>query len=442
MTSSECKGSNLVGKGPTLVFSRLLICLLLLTGCDTTVPQTEPLDFTARAETQAEGGVRVTSAVLSPEETVAAIAYPLAEKNIQPIWIEIENRENSELYLMLLSIDPNYFSPSEVAWNFRRYKEQGETRSQPYAQTADYFLDRHIPVRIPPKSTVSGFVYTNLDPGRKAFTVELLGENKSYSFDYFQGVPGFRPDFAGIDLETINTLAERRDLNLEQLRNYLEELPCCALGGDRKTPGDPLNLVFVGSGKTVLATMARQGWDLTETTRPSTVGRVIASSLFKSVYRTSPVSPLYLFGRKQDAALQEVRSNVDERNHMRLWRAPVNMSGQPVWVGQVSRDIGVKLSGITGVTHKIDPLVDEARLFVTLETVASRSLQAIGYVNGVGAAGRNSGRTNYTKDPYYTDGNRVVIFLSEERVPPESIKYLDWEVPLSSRQEAEQSNGR
>ncbi|MEE4188338.1 MAG: LssY C-terminal domain-containing protein, partial [Roseobacter sp.] len=366
-------------------------------------------------------------------------AYPLADKNVQPIWIEIDNRGNDELNLMLLSIDPAYFSPSEVAWNFRRFKDGEDTRSRTYEQKADYFLDRQIPVRIPPKSTVSGFVYTHLDPGRKAFTVELLGQNKTLSFDYFQGVPGFRPDFAGADLQAINASAERRDLNLEQFRSYLEELPCCASGGDRKTPGDPLNLVFVGSGKTVLAAMSRQGWDLTETTRPSTVGRMVASSLFNSFYRTSPVSPLYLFDRRQDAALQEVRTDVDERNHMRLWRAPVNVNGQAVWVGQVSRDIGVKLSSVTGITHKIDPLVDEARLFVTLETIAAQSLQAIGYVNGVGVAGRESGRTNYTKDPYYTDGNRVVIFLSDDRVSPENITYLDWEVPLSSKQGGERS---
>jgi len=128
-----------------------------------------------------------------------------------------------------------------------------------------------------------------------------------------------------------------------------------------------------------------------------------------------------------------VRRNVDERNHMRLWRAPVNVNGDPVWVGQISRDIGVKLSGVTGITHKIDPLVDEARLYVTLDLMASGSLQAIGYARGVGPAGRSSGRTNYTKDPYYTDGNRAVLFVSGSRVPRNQIKYLDWEKPRPSR---------
>jgi len=52
---------------------------------------------------------------------------------------------------------------------------------------------------------------------------------------------------------------------------------------------------------------------------------------------------------------------VNLRNHMRLWRAPVNLNSTPVWVGQISRDIGVHLTSKTITTHKIDPDVDGAR---------------------------------------------------------------------------------
>ena len=156
----------------------------------------------------------------------------------------------------------------------------------------------------------------------------------------------------------------------------------------------------------------------------------MVSSVFKSNYRTSPVSPLYLFNRQQDVALQKVRATLNERNHLRLWRAPVNLNGEPVWVGQISRDIGVKLSSVTLITHKVDPIIDEARLYVTLDTIQSQSLKALGYVSGVGFTDRASGRVNYTKDPYYTDGNRVVLILSDEGTPTERIKYLPWEKPL------------
>jgi len=103
-----------------------------------------------------------------------------------------------------------------------------------------------------------------------------------------------------------------------------------------------------------------------------------------------------------------------------------------VWVGQISRDIGVRFSRKTFVTHKIDPHVDEARLYITLDIAASQSLRAVGYVKGVGYSNRESPRFNYTKDPYYTDGLRVVLLLGEGRYPLDRIQFLHW-VKLEGR---------
>jgi hypothetical protein len=114
---------------------------------------------------------------------------------------------------------------------------------------------------------------------------------------------------------------------------------------------------------------------------------------------------------------------------MRLWRAPVTLNGQKVWVGQISRDIGVKFSSKTLVTHKVDPLIDEARLYVTLDLVSSGSLRALGYVGGVGYSGREAPRRNYTEDPYYTDGLRVVLIVGEDRTALTGLEYLPWTWP-------------
>ena len=127
--------------------------------------------------------------------------------------------------------------------------------------------------------------------------------------------------------------------------------------------------------------------------------------------------------------MQKARNTVDERNHLRLWLAPVALNGKAVWVGQISRDIGVKLSSKTFVTHKIDPFIDEARLYITLDVAASQTLRALGYVKGVGYSDREAPRFNYTRDPYYTDGLRVILILGEERHPLDSIEYLPWEQP-------------
>jgi len=365
---------------------------------------------------------------LSPAETQSGFTLPLAKKGIQPVWLEIENREDKGFYLNLLSVDPNYFSPSELAWMFRN---EGEGSLD---DKIDMFLDKHVAVIVPPRSTVSGYVYTNLDPGAKAFGVELFGKKDVRSFGFMQEVPGFESDYHRVDFHGLYRPDEFRDLNLDGLRRYLEQLPCCVLGGDQKTPGDPVNLVIVGDGNLVLATLVRQGWDLTETTRGDTVWRTIGSSLFGTRYRTSPVSPLYLFGRPQDAALQKTRGTVDERNHLRLWLAPVTLEGRHVWVGQISRDIGVRFSSKTFVTHKIDPIVDEARLYISLDIAAAQSLRAVGYVKGVGYSDRQSPRYNYTGDPFYTDGLRVVLILGKEHHSLGDIDYLPWE-PVRGRKE-------
>jgi hypothetical protein len=422
---------SMKNKSRLLLMGAMSALLLLLTGCATSRLQPDSLDYRARAETQVEDGVKVSAVVLSPQESLSSFSVPLAKKGVQPIWIEIENNEDKEFSLMLLSIDPNYFAPSEVVWMFRSYgdRDENEETSASFEDLIDLFLAKHIPVLVPPRSTVSGFVYTNLDPGAKAFAVEIIGERDIRSFEYVQLVPGFEADFMRVDFSNLYQPREIQDMDLKGLREYLENLPCCVLGGDRKTSGDPLNLVVVGSGLHVLATLVRRGWDLTETMRSDTIWRTIASSVFGATYRTSPVSPLYFFQRPQDFALQKARKTAEQRNHLRLWLAPVTLEGQNVWVGQISRDIGVKLSSKTFVTHKVDPVIDEARLYITLDLSASQTVRAFGYVEGVGYSDREAPRFNYTKDPYYTDGLRVVLILDEERRSLDNIEFLRWAQP-------------
>lgn len=412
----------------------LPLFFLLLSGCTMApAPQTESLDYRARAKTQTDGKVRVSAVVLSPEETKKSFGLPLAKKGVQPVWVEIENKEDKEFYVMLLSLDSDYFSPSEVAWMFRSFgedntdEEKNIDEKKSLDEKIEMFLQRHIPVVVPPHSTVSGYIYTNLDPAAKVFTVELFGKQETKLFEFIQVVPGFKADFMGVDLDQIYMPNKVQDLDLKGLRAYLETLPCCVLGGDKKTAADPLNLVIVGNELDLLATLVRRGWELTETVNSDTMWRTVVSSVFGSKYRTSPVSPLYLFDRPQDFALQKARHTVDERNHLRLWYAPVTLNGEKVFVGQISRDIGVKFSSKTFVTHKIDPIVDEARLYITLDMAASRNLRALGYVKGVGYSDRKTPRFNYTEDPYYTDGQRTVLILGKDRLPLESIEYLPWE---------------
>ncbi len=404
-----------------------VLLALLLCGCATySRPREVSLEFKECAETQSDNEVRVSAVLLSAAESSQFFNATMTSNGIQPIWLEIENGSDERLILTPLGLDPDYFGPGEAAYRTRRFGEQQSN------DKLRYFLENHIPLRIPAQTTVSGFAYTNFDPGAKAFSARLIGDQRSYDFDFVQLVPGFKADFLAAIISD-EDVEEKTDLDLDGLRAYLAGFTCCVLGGDKETPGDPANLVIVGPPRHVLSTLVRQGWDLTETIRLDSSLQTAFSSIFGSRYRTSPISALYLFGRPQDAGLQKARSTVDERNHMRLWEAPVTFEGVPVWVGQISRDIGVKFSSKTLVTHKVDPMVDEARLYVLFDLLASGYVDRAGFVTGVGLASIDAPRYNYTGDPYFTDGLRVVVILNETQVQLDNVEFLPWEqVPSMS----------
>src|SRR6185295_16969154 len=106
------------------------------------------------------------------------------------------------------------------------------------------------------------------------------------------------------------------------------------------------------------------------------------------------------------------------RLHLRLWMTELRYDGKPVWVGQVSRDIGVRVTLKTWnlTTHRIDPDVDESRDYVLEDLLEAQRLELVGYVDGVGECGRDSPRRNLTGDPYFTDGKRGIALVSPTRI--------------------------
>ena len=236
-------------------------------------------------------------------------------------------------------------------------------------------------------------------------------------------------DYESSTLRQLYALADKfPDLTVEQARVRIRELPCCTTRADGAGDGDPINLALVGSGEDVISALTAGGWTFTEAITADSVRRMIGAAIADEAYANAPVSSLYLFGRKQDLALQRGRSKIAQRNHMRLWLAPFLCEGQPVWVGQVSRDIGVKATSKspTLTTHIIDPNVDESRQYVLQSLLHHEAVQWFALARGVGPASRDQPRYNLTDDPYFTDGMRMVIGVSRVPItPPESIN-LEW----------------
>ena len=397
------------------------------------------MPFKARAQTQVNGGLKVTAAVPTREEATSIYGVDLASKGMQPVWVQIENDEADPYWFMTSGLDPGYYSATEAAYPFRS-SASGDARRA----IDGHFRQLQFRNPIPGNSTVSGFVIVNHDEAFKAVAIDLVTRGKSASFTYIFIDPSFKGDYTLVDFETLYDDSQTEDFEQEvALRQALEELPCCTTNEDGSEQGDPLNLVLVGDSNDILAAFIRRGWHGTEILWSKAMWRTIKSFLQGSRYRYSPISPLYVFARRQDLGLQKARSTIHERNHLRLWMTPLRFRGKPVWIGQISRDIGVKftLKSPTISTHVIDPDVDEARRYLTQDLAYSQALVRIGFVKGVGQVGRDAPRMNLVGDPYYSDGLRVVMFFEERPRTLRDIEYVwDWEVPPPRRTRSDKAS--
>jgi hypothetical protein len=386
--------------------------------------------YVERAQSGTVGNVYVSAAALSAEESGAVYGAPLARKLIQPVWIEIENREDVPYWLLFPGLDPNYFPASEAA--------EAVARDEPGHRLGDLerrFRQLAFRNPVPPGAKVAGFVLTNLQEGVKLLQIDLVATHRSRSLSLLADVPGLRADYQISKVfrrhkpsapESVVVVDYDNDADF---RAALRALPCCVTNKDGSRKGDPLNLIVIGGLEDAFPALIRRGWSPTETTWRGSVMRMMKSALSRERYPYAPISNLYLYGRPQDIAIQKARDNIHQRNHLRLWRSPMRYQGKLVWVGQISRDIGSRLTihSPTFTTHKIDPDVDEAVLALTEDLVYSQGVRAIGFVGGVGAAPKDAPRENLTTDPYYTGGLRTVLLFDKEPTSLDEIEFLPWE---------------
>lgn len=371
-----------------------------------------------RLHVQTQRELTVTTAVPSAEETEAIFGADLYARNIQPVWVQVENRSDTALFLTPMGMDPAYYTPREA--------HQRTSRGVVSGPSGDAFERKAISrLRVAPRSIRSGYIFSRVDEGTKSFNVDVVGGGAPRMMTFFVPVPGLKLDHHEVDIKGMYPESELKHLDLPALVAELERLPCCVRDQRGEDRGDPLNLVLIGDTQDMYYAFLRAGWDETETIYSTSLIKTAASALSGGRYRYSPVSALYVFGRAQDAALQRARKSIHERNHLRVWLTPLRVDDKPVWIGQISRDIGVRFTWRTITTHKIDPDVDETREFLLEDMAYSQSLAKFGYVGGVGQAPYDQPRHNLTGDPYFTDGRRVVMWISGKQASISEIEVLD-----------------
>src|SRR5262249_56429083 len=117
---------------------------------------------------------------------------------------------------------------------------------------------------------------------------------------------------------------------------------CCTTNADATLNGDPLNTVIVASRRDPILPFIASGWHLARVLDVASAIETARAFLFREAFLTSPVSPLYVFGRREDVVLQKARSTINERVHARFWLTPYAFAARRIWIGQATADIAVR----------------------------------------------------------------------------------------------------
>jgi hypothetical protein len=419
----------------------LVACLALaLAGCAAppAMQTGQALELTDLKSRSTEG-VTVSVAILTDAQAHQHFGVDLGRHELQALWLSVRNDTDNRLWFLRTILDPDHYSAEEAAQLL-----EGDLPKNARAGLHQYLRDESVRTLMIPRAITEGFVFLpRIEGGRyvdirlqTAATPDAASRDgrtsigaRELRFDFALPLPD--GDFDYERLDPARTYAGRTlpSLTVEELRATLEQLPCCAANSDGHPGGDPLNIVLIGDASDVMNSLTRSGWSFTHRISLRTVGREIGAAIDGGPYAVAPVSSLYLFDRKQDVALQRARRSISQRNHMRLWMAPFQFEGRNVWIGQVSRDIGVKVTprSPTLTTHVIDPEVDTTRQYLMHSLVARGFVDRFGFVKGSAYAARTEPRYNLTNDPYHSDGMRLVVVLAREPITVDRIRSLEWE---------------
>lgn len=179
--------------------------------------------------------------------------------------------------------------------------------------------------------------------------------------------------------------------------------------------GDAINVAFIGSEDELHRALATAGWYAADPITLETSIRIAADVVLHKPYAHAPVSDLYLWGRKQDAAFEQpVGDSPKQRHHVRLWRSrEVDARSRPLWLGAATYDERVEISRATGgITHKIAADIDRERNKLVADAIRVGALDGYYWVDRFHevAEGRNGGG-----DPYFTDKRLAVGVIDVRR---------------------------
>jgi hypothetical protein len=205
-----------------------------------------------------------------------------------------------------------------------------------------------------------------------------------------------------------------------------KRVPRYAITGDG-LPGDPVNIVLIGTLKQLHAAFAIAGWSVADPLCLATSWRMVRAFILNSSYPTAPFSTLYLFGRTQDVGFQKsIDNSPRKRHHVRFWALSLaraeatlgtlsfwlNTDRPPndacvAWIGAGTKDTGFSLTRLTfQITHATDSDTNAERNHIIADLIKTRVIADVTSYQ----ARQSLERVNH----YVTDGNVAAATLIVE----------------------------
>jgi hypothetical protein len=172
-------------------------------------------------------------------------------------------------------------------------------------------------------------------------------------------------------------------------------------------PGNPLNLIFVGSEKDLRAALSGSGWTEVPGTIRESIGRGLAELLTgRTVASAPPMNEYWLDGRRQDMNWAIATKFLSARHHFRVWDTGLrDERGRAVWWGAGDYDLSIRWRDLS---HVRDPDLDAERDFIAASVKGSPLFERATLVAMPSVPREGANDKGY---PFRTDGRAALIEL-------------------------------
>lgn len=191
-------------------------------------------------------------------------------------------------------------------------------------------------------------------------------------------------------------------------KDIVAELPRHSFHASAK-PMESMNIIVIGTKKEIRNLYILAGWHEALPVSLWNLLRAQLSIMFNGQFLRGPVTPLYIGINQNDMAFQKPTgmNKFRQRHHMRLWKTAYHAAtGQPIWIGQASYDIGIKQTGslIKVPVHEIDPDLNAERDILRNDLLSAGGID-YGYIK---LQDEHKG-VNAFDDKFFADGRAAVV---------------------------------